>query len=49
MDNECEVVEKIGNECECKKGKTSFSPSNLMLFDVLSSLQPFVMHFYTLH
>lgn len=31
MVNECEVVEKIWNECECKKGKNSFSPSNLTL------------------
>lgn len=31
MDNECEskVVEKIGNESECKKGENALNPSNL--------------------
>jgi len=33
MDNkyECKIVEKIGTECECEKGKNTFSPSNLTL------------------
>lgn len=48
MDNECKckVVEKIGNECECKKGNTAFNPSNLWF--ILLSLQSFVVRFYTL-
>lgn len=45
MDNECEVVKKIGNECECKSEKINSLLAILLWFDVLSSLQPFMMHF----
>lgn len=28
-ERECKVAEKIGNECECKKGGNALNPSNL--------------------
>lgn len=38
MGNECEVVEKIEDERECKKGKIHSVLAILLWFDVLSSL-----------